>query len=47
LHNPGAYVVRLPVGKGRLVATTFDVVSEFHTDPIATLMLACLVDQIE
>lgn len=47
LHNPGAYVVRLPVGKGRLVATTFDVVSDFHADPIATLLLACLADQLE
>jgi len=47
LHNPGAYVVRLPVGRGRLVATTFDVVSDFHADPIATLMLACLAEQLE
>ncbi len=46
LHNPGAYVVRLPVGKGRMVATTFDVVSEFHTDPVATLMMACLAEQL-
>jgi hypothetical protein len=47
LRNPGAYVVRLPVGKGRMVATTFDVTEALGEDPIATLMLACLDHALE
>ena len=42
LRNPGAYVVRIPVGKGRMVATTFEVTEALGDDPVATLMLACL-----
>ena len=39
LHNPAALVARLPVGPGRLVVTTFDLLPQIGSDPIATLML--------
>jgi hypothetical protein len=47
LHNPTGYVVRQGVGKGRLVLTTFDVLTAFHDDPIATLMMACFAEQLK
>jgi len=47
LRNPAAYVVRLNVGRGRIVVTTFDVLSAFYEDPIATLLLACFAQQID
>jgi hypothetical protein len=46
LHNPGGYVVRLPVGQGKLVVTTYDVATHFHADPTATLLLRCLADLV-
>jgi hypothetical protein len=46
LHNPTGYVVRQGVGQGRLVSTTFDVLTLFHDDPISTLMLLCFAEQI-
>jgi hypothetical protein len=46
LHNPTGYVIRQGVGKGRLVTTTFDVLTTFHDDPIATLMAACFAEQL-
>ncbi len=46
LRNPGAYAVRLPIGKGAMIATTFDVVKPFHSDPIATLMLLCMFEAL-
>ncbi|HLV81881.1 MAG TPA: glycoside hydrolase family 2 TIM barrel-domain containing protein [Chthonomonadaceae bacterium] len=39
LHNPAALVARLPIGKGDLVVTTFDLLSSIGSDPIATLLL--------
>ncbi len=39
LHNPAALVARLPIGKGDLIVTTFDVLPNIGNDPIATLML--------
>lgn len=47
LHNNAAYVVRQAVGQGRLVTSTFDVLTAFHEDPIATLMLACFDEQLK
>jgi hypothetical protein len=46
LHNGAAYVVRQGVGQGRLVTSTFDVLSHFHDDPISTLMLASFAEQL-
>jgi hypothetical protein len=42
LRNPGAYVVKLPVGKGTLIVSTFDLLTQLGVDPISTLMLADL-----
>lgn len=39
LHNPAALVARLPIGKGDLVVTTFDILPNLGNDPIATLLL--------
>jgi hypothetical protein len=39
LHNPAAIVARLPIGNGDLVVTTFDLLPNIGSDPIATLML--------
>jgi hypothetical protein len=39
LHNPAALVARLPIGKGDLVVTTFDLLPNIGNDPIATLLL--------
>src|SRR5581483_3683813 len=39
LHNPAALVARLPIGKGDLVVTTFDLLPNIGSDPIATLLL--------
>jgi hypothetical protein len=39
LHNPAALVARLPIGRGDLIVTTFDLLSNIGSDPIATLML--------
>jgi hypothetical protein len=39
LHNPGALVARLPMGKGDLVVTTFQILPNIGIDPIATLLL--------
>ena len=41
-----AHCTRGDDGLRRTGATTFDVVSEFETDPIATLLLACLAEQL-
>jgi hypothetical protein len=38
-HNPAALVARLPIGKGDLVITTFDLLPNIGSDPIATLLL--------
>jgi hypothetical protein len=46
LHNGAAYVVRQNVGQGRLVTSTFDVLTSFYDDPISTLMLACFAEQL-
>jgi hypothetical protein len=43
LHNPAALVARLQIGRGTLVATTFDVLPHIGDDPIATLLLADLM----
>jgi hypothetical protein len=39
VHNPAALVARIPIGKGDLVATTFDILPNIGSDPIATLLL--------
>ena len=39
LHNPAAIVARLPIGTGDLVVTTFNLLPNIGSDPIATLML--------
>ena len=39
LHNPAALVARLPIGRGDLVVTTFDLLPHIGSDPIATLLL--------
>ncbi len=39
LHNPAALVARLPIGRGDLIVTTFDLLPNIGSDPIATLML--------
>jgi hypothetical protein len=39
LHNPAAIVARLPIGNGDLVVTTFDLLPNLGSDPIATLLL--------
>ncbi len=39
LHNPAALVARLPIGKGDLVVTTFNLLPHIGSDPIATLVL--------
>ncbi len=39
LRNPAALVVRLPIGKGELVITTFDLLPNLGTDPVATVLL--------
>lgn len=39
LHNPAAIVARLPIGRGDLVVTTFDLLPNIGSDPIATLVL--------
>ncbi len=39
LHNPAALVARLPIGKGDLIITTFDLLPNIGNDPIATLLL--------
>jgi len=39
LHNPAALVARLPIGRGDLIVTTFDLLPHIGSDPIATLML--------
>jgi hypothetical protein len=39
LHSPAAMVVRLPIGKGQLVITTFDLLSDLGGDPVATALL--------
>lgn len=39
LHNPAALVARLPIGKGDLIVTTFDILPNIGSDPIATLLL--------
>jgi Glycosyl hydrolases family 2, sugar binding domain/Glycosyl hydrolases family 2/Glycosyl hydrolases family 2, TIM barrel domain len=39
LHNPAALVARLPIGRGDLIVTTFDLLPNIASDPIATLML--------
>ncbi len=43
LHSPAALVVRLAVGKGQLVITTFDILANLGIDPIATLLLQDLL----
>lgn len=39
LHNPAAIVARLPIGKGDLIVTTFNLLPSIGSDPIATLLL--------
>jgi hypothetical protein len=39
LHNPAALAARLPIGKGDLIVTTFNLLPNIGSDPIATLML--------
>lgn len=39
LHSPAALVVRLPIGKGQLLITTFDLLPNLGTDPVATALL--------
>jgi hypothetical protein len=39
LHNPAALVARLPIGRGDLIVTTFDLLPNVGSDPMATLML--------
>ena len=39
LHNPAALVARLPIGKGELIVTTFDILPNLGSDPIAALLL--------
>lgn len=47
LHNGAAYVVRQSVGAGKMVTSTFDVLTAFYEDPVATLMLACFAEQLK
>lgn len=44
LHNPAALVARLPIGKGDLVVTTFNLLPHLGSDPIATLLLHDLME---
>ena len=39
LHAPAALVVRLPIGKGELLITTFDLLPHLGVDPVATVLL--------
>jgi hypothetical protein len=39
LRSPAALVVRLPVGRGQLLISTFDLLSHLGTDPVATILL--------
>lgn len=43
LHNPASIVARLPIGKGNLVATTFELLPHVGSDPIATLVFSDLI----
>lgn len=39
LHNPAALVARLPIGSGEPIVTTFNLLPNLGSDPIATVML--------
>ena len=39
LRAPAALVVRLPVGRGQLIITTFDLLPHLGVDPVATVLL--------
>lgn len=43
LHNPAGIAAKINIGKGRVVITTFDLLSNFDLDPIANLLLADLI----
>lgn len=43
LRSPAALVVRLPIGKGQLVITTFELLNHLGTDPVATALLKDLL----
>ncbi len=43
LHAPAALVVRLKIGKGQLIITTFDLLKNLGEDPLAILLLRDLL----
>ncbi len=47
LHNPAGIAARLNIGKGRVVLTTFYLLSNITHDPLANLILTDLIAQLQ